>query len=159
MTETEFRLLCRDISRALGQAEPNSLGEHGHVEVDGVEIALFFDAQITPDLLFCYVDRGPVPEEMRTEMYGQLLTMNLLSGAKTNGVYSLDPTSGNAIFVVHFMNPDSLDAKQMAQAFRIYASQTNALRTMLEEPDAASGQSDTASAGTPARGASLVDLA
>jgi hypothetical protein len=159
MTETEFSILCRDISRALGQAGPESLAEHGHIEVDGVEIALFFDSQVTPDLLFCYVDMGPVPEEMRTEMYGQLLTMNLLSGAKTNGVYSLDPITGNAIFVVHFMNPASLDAKQMAQAFQIYASQTNALRAMLEEPDATSGQPDTISAGTTARGASLVDLA
>jgi hypothetical protein len=159
MTETEFKILCRNISRALDQDEPEYLSRHGHIEVDGVEIALFFDAQITPDLLFCYVDMGPVPEEMRTEMYGQLLTMNLLSGAKTNGVYSLDPTSGNAIFVVHFMNPDSLDAQQMAQAFHIYASQTNALRAMLEEEDATSGQPDTSSAGAPARGASLVDLA
>ena len=160
MTETEFRMLCRNISNALGHAEPESLAEHGCIEVEGVDIALFFDEQASADMLFCYVDMGPVPEAMRTEMYGQLLTMNLLSGAKTNGVYSLDPANGNAIFVVHFVHPESLDAVQMAEAFRIYATQTNALRAMLaEDPGAAPGQSGAASPGKRARGASHFDLA
>lgn len=161
MTEAEFRTLCRNISLALGQSAPDSLGEHGRIDVDGVDIALFFDEQVNPDMLFCYVDMGPVPETMRTEIYGQLLTMNLLSGAKTNGVYSLDPASGNAIFVVHFINPGTLDAGQLADAFRIYASQTNSLRVMLnEEPDTRPAASPGRAAAMPAgRGASMVDLA
>jgi hypothetical protein len=87
--------------------------------------------------------------------------MNLLSGAKTNGVYSLDPASGNAIFVVHFFNPEALDAMQLAEAFQVYATQTNSLRALLDDD----GQSDvdTASARTAGmatgRGASMVDLA
>ena len=161
MTETKFRTLCRNISLSLGHAEPDSLGEHGRIDVDGVDIALFFDEQVNPDMLFCYVDMGPVPETLRTEIYGQLLTMNLLSGDKTNGVYSLDPASGNAIFVVHFMNPETLDAAQMAEAFRIYATQTNSLRVMLsEDPDPATAASPRSATAMPAgRGASMVDLA
>ena len=157
MTETKFRTLCRTISLSLGQAEPDSLGEHGRIDVDGVDIALFFDEQVNPDMLFCYVDMGPIPELSRTEIYGQLLTMNLLSGAKTNGVYSLDPTSGNALFVVHFMHPETLDAAQLAEAFQVYATQTNSLRAMMDEgsePDGAAAPVQSAG-----RGASMVDLA
>jgi hypothetical protein len=161
MKETEFRSLCRSISRALQQPDAEALGEHGRIEIDGVDIALFFDEQVNPDMLFCYVDMGPVAEASRAEIYGQLLTMNLLSGAKTNGVYSLDPASGNAIFVVHFFNPEALDAMQLAEAFQVYATQTNSLRALLDDD----GQSDvdTASARTAGmatgRGASMVDLA
>ena len=161
MKETEFRSLCRDISRALQQPDIDSLGEHGRTAVDGVDIALFFDAQVNPDMLFCYVDMGPIAEACRTEVYGQLLTMNLLSGAKTNGVYSLDPASGNALFIVHFMNPEALDAAQLAEAFQIYATQTNSLRAMLAEdgqPDPVSTKVDAAGM-TVGRGASMVNLA
>ena len=109
-------------------------------------------------MLFCYVDMGPVPDAMRTEMYGQLLTMNLLSGAKTNGVYSLDPASGNAIFVVHFMNPEQLNPGHMAQAFSVYASQTISLRAMLE-PVPGAPHAPAASHAATGRSASMVDLA
>jgi hypothetical protein len=161
MKETEFRSLCRNISHALQQPDADSLGEHGRIAIDGVDIALFFDEQVNPDMLFCYVDMGPVAAASRTEIYGQLLTMNLLSGAKTNGVYSLDPASGNALFVVHFMNPETLDAAQLAEAFRIYATQTNSLRAMLAEdgqpePDAGEAEAAGMAAG---RGVSMVNLA
>jgi len=157
MKETEYRSLCREVSSALQQPDIESLGEDGHIEIDGVDIALFFDEDVNPDMLFCYVDMGPVPEAARTEIYGQLLTMNLLSGAKTNGVYSLDPTSGNALFVVHFMQPETLDAAQLAEAFQIYATQTNSLRMMLDE--GTRSEPDEAPAPAAGRGASMVDLA
>jgi hypothetical protein len=155
--ETQFKSLCRNVSRALRLPDAESLDEHGHLTVDGVDIALFFDEQVDPDMLFCYVDMGPVAEPLRTEIYGQLLTMNLLSGAKTNGVYSLDPASGNVLFVVHFMHPEKLDAAQLAEALQVYATQTNSLRAMLDadgEPDAHAAEVQPAG-----RGASLVDLA
>ena len=161
MQEAEFNKLCRNICRALRQPDAESSGNHARIEIDGVDIALFFDEQVNPDMLFCYVDMGPVAEVSRTEIYGQLLTMNLLSGAKTNGVYSLDPASGNAIFVVHFMNPESLDATQLAEAFKVYATQTNSLRSLLAEEggaDTDAGISPAASVAT-ARGASMVNLA
>jgi hypothetical protein len=161
LKETEFRNLCRNISRALQQPDADALGEHGRIAIDGVDIALFFDEQVNPDMLFCYVDMGPVSAASRTEVYGQLLTMNLLSGAKTNGVYSLDPASGNALFVVHFMNPETLDAAQLAEAFRIYATQTNSLRAMLAEdgqPEPDAGEAEAVGMAAR-RGASMVNLA
>ena len=161
MQEAEFNKLCRNICRALRQPDAESSGNHARIEIDGVDIALFFDEQVNPDMLFCYVDMGPVPEASRTAIYEQLLTMNLLSGAKTNGVYSLDPASGNAIFVVHFMNPDALDAAQLAEAFKVYASQTNSLRALLaeEEPPETDAASAQAARMAPGRDASMIDLA
>ena len=160
MKEKEFKALCRKVCMALGHPAPDTLGDHGRITIDGVEIALFFDEQVNPDMLFCYVDMGPVPEAMRTDMYAQLLTMNLLSGAKTNGVYSLDPNSGNAIFVVHFMQPEKLDTQMLAQAFTVYATQTNSLRAMLHDdaPEAAASAA-AASPAAPGRAASMIDLA
>ncbi|WP_194715383.1 CesT family type III secretion system chaperone [Noviherbaspirillum soli] len=160
MKEKEFKALCRKVCASLDYPTPDALGDHGRITIDGVEIALFFDEQVNPDMLFCYVDMGPVPEAMRTDMYAQLLTMNLLSGAKTNGVYSLDPTSGNAIFVVHFMQPEKLDPQLLAQAFTVYANQTNSLREMLRD-DAPEAAPSAVKAGPAASGraASMIDLA
>jgi hypothetical protein len=157
MTETEFRSLCRKISGALQQPDVESLGEQGHIEIDGVDITLFFDELVDPDILFCYVDMGPVAAVSRAGVYEQLLTMNLLSGARTNGVYALDPGRGNALFVVHFMQPERLDAAQLADAFKVYATQTNNFRAMLapdgeDDPDAVAARSAD-------RGASVVNLA
>ena len=160
MKDKEFKALCRKVCMALNHPTPETLGEHGRITIDGVEIALFFDEQVNPDMLFCYVDMGPIPEAMRAEMYAQLLTMNLLSGAKTNGVYSLDPASGNAIFVVHFMQPEKLDTQQLAQAFTVYATQTNSLRAMLHDdaPEATASAVTTGPA-TSGRAASMINLA
>jgi hypothetical protein len=133
MTEIEFKSLCRDLSRELGQADCEALGERGRIQIDGVDIALFFDEQDSPDLLYCYVDMGPIPEASRLLAWEQLLVMNLLSGAKTNGVYSLDPASGNGLFVVHFMLPERLEADMLAAAFRVYARQVSAFRAALDE--------------------------
>lgn len=161
MKETEFRRLCHRVCVALQLLDADALGAHGRVEIDGVDIALFFDELVNPDMLFCYVDMGPVAEGSRMEIYGQLLTMNLLSGAKTNGVYSLDPASGNAIFVVHFMNPETLDAAQLAEAFQVYATQTNSLRALLADdaPDEPGTGTLRAAGMAAGRNASMVDLA
>jgi hypothetical protein len=160
MKEKEFKALCRRVCMALNHPTPDDLGDHGRITIDGVEIALFFDEQVNPDMLFCYVDMGPIPEAMRTDMYAQLLTMNLLSGAKTNGVYSLDPNSGNAIFVVHFMQPEKLDTQLLAQAFTVYATQTNTLRAMLQDDEPkASASAMATGAAAHSRAASMIDLA
>lgn len=160
MKEMEFKALCRKVCLALNHPAPDELGDRGRITVDGVEIALFFDELVNPDMLFCYVDMGAIPETMRTDMYAQLLTMNLLSGAKTNGVYSLDPASGNAIFVVHFMQPEKLDTQLLAQAFTVYAAQTNNLRAMLqEEGSKVSANPTTTGAAAHYGAASIIDLA
>jgi hypothetical protein len=133
MTEIEFKNLCRQLSQSLGQTDCEALGESGRIQVDGIDIALFFDEQDSPDMLYCYVDMGPIAEELRLAAWEQLLVMNLLSGAKTNGVYSLDPATGHGLFVVHFMLPEKIDPETLAAAFRIYAQQASAFQASLQD--------------------------
>lgn len=142
MNEAEFIKLCRDVSQALGRPDVEALGQQGRMEIDGIDIALFFEEKEMPDLLFCYVDMGPIPDASRLMAFEQLLVMNLLSGAKTNGVYTLDPASGHALFVVHFMHPEHMEAELLATAFRVYARQAAAFRKMLT--DSAEPEDDSA---------------
>jgi hypothetical protein len=128
MTDTEFMQLCRDIGQVLQPDNPDVLCEEGSIEIDGVNIALFFEADSDADLLCCYIDLGEINQADRAEAYRALLTLNLLSGSKTTGVYSLDPESGNAIFILQLSAPDELDASLMAELFRLHAAQATGMR-------------------------------
>ncbi|MGV3655410.1 MAG: hypothetical protein ACO1N5_14470 [Noviherbaspirillum sp.] len=140
MTDIEFMQLCRDIGQVLQPDRPTILCDEGEIKIDGVNVALFFDAENAPDLVCCYVDLGEICQENRAEAYQALLTMNLLSGTKTTGVYSIDPESGNAIFIVQFPDPADLDGALRAELFRLYAAQAAGMRGAIlagEAPDPA----------------------
>jgi hypothetical protein len=156
MTETQFRDLCRNASLALQAPSADALGEYGQIEVDGVDIGLFFDEEETPDMMFCYVDLGEVADTNRADIYENLLTLNLLSGSKTTGVYALDPASGNAIFVVHFYDPEEMEGNVLAEALRFYATQANSMRATLLKKSGSDAR--FAVTGSEA-GVSMVDLA
>ena len=61
------------------------------------------------------------------------------------------------------MQPETLDAAQLAEAFKVYATQTNSLRSLLAEEAEPKPGTDTGtirpSSMTAGRGASMVDLA
>jgi hypothetical protein len=99
----------------------------------------FHDSGLEADRLFCYVDLGPITEDLRLSVYERLLTLNLLSGTKTSGVYTIDPASGNAIFCVHLMHPERLDGTELAGLLQTYIHQALELhRTLLHNTDTAS---------------------
>jgi hypothetical protein len=131
MTETQFLQLCRDTSVALGEADADVLGRTGEIRIDDIPIGLYFDEKKSPYTIFCYVDIGEIDQSLRPHVHEQLLTRNLLSGVKTNGVYALDPLTGNALFVVHLHDPEELPAAELARALRLYAMQANSLRRDL----------------------------
>lgn len=134
MNYHDYRELCRSASMALGLPDPENLATQGCLDIEGVRIALFFDEEILTDRLFCYVDLGPVPTEARERILERLLMLNLLSGTKTSGVYSVDPASGNAIFCVHLMNPERLSGDDLAGLLRSYADRaTNLQRTVMRD--------------------------
>ena len=137
MNTTQFQDLCRDTSRLLGVEAIDALAEEGHIEVDGVGMSLIFDEEEATDRLFCYVDVGPINQQNRVDVYDNLLTLNLLSGSKTSGVYALDPLSGHAIFAVHLMQPDRLQGRHLAEAFHHYAQRSLRLRDSLLQEAAA----------------------
>ncbi len=114
MSFYQYKELCRATSASLNLDDLEQLGNEGFLEKDGIRVALFFDEEIVADRLFCYVDLGPIEEEFRLLAYERLLTLNLLSGTKTSGVYTIDPASGNAIFCIHLMHPEHLDGDVLA---------------------------------------------
>ncbi|MGI4849086.1 MAG: CesT family type III secretion system chaperone [Janthinobacterium lividum] len=131
MTDAQFKALCERAGRELDEKQCASLVQFGQVDIDGVTIGLFLDEQESPDILFCYVDLGAVEHERRAHVFENLLTLNLLSGTKTTGVYAIDPASGNALFIVHLYEPETLEGKVLAEALRTYADQAKALRQGL----------------------------
>ncbi len=136
MDHQGFLSLCRDVSLLLELPDPDRLGNEGYLEHEGIRLALFHDPDIIDDRLFCYVDIGPVNEASRPRIFERLLTLNLLSGSKTSGVYALDPGSGNVIFCVHIMQPDRLDAQQLADMLRAYVERAlNLQHSVLQDVD------------------------
>jgi hypothetical protein len=101
MNHSQFLDLCRDISTELNLEDLDELGFSNYLEIDDIPMAFIFDEHSNPDRIFCYVDHGPIEDSQRLDIYDNLLTLNLLSGTKTNGIYALDPTSGHVLFVIH----------------------------------------------------------
>lgn len=136
MDHQGFVGLCRDVSLLLELPDPDKLGNEGILEHEGIRLALYHDPEIIDDRLFCYVDIGPVNESSRQRIFERLLMLNLLSGSKTSGVYAIDPGSGNVIFCVHIMQPDRLDAAQLADMLRAYVERAlNLQHTVLQDFD------------------------
>ncbi len=135
MNFENYRELCRDASIALSLPDPDRLANEGLLVKDGVAMSLFHDDEFVSDRLFCYVDLGPVEEAVRTRFFERLLMLNLLSGSKTSGVYTLDPASGNAIFCVHIMQPERLDGKQLAAMLDAYAGRARQMQQMTIADD------------------------
>lgn len=134
MSFQQYLDLCRSASVALQLDDLDRLGNEGYLEKDGIRVALFFDEEIVSDRLFCYVDLGPIAEDVRTKVFERLLTLNLLSGTKTSGVYTIDPASGNAIFCVHLMNPERIEGGELADMLSAYVSRAVELqRTLLRD--------------------------
>lgn len=136
MNFQRYRELCRATSVALELEDLERLGNEGFLEKDGIRVALFFDEEIVSDRLFCYVDLGPIAEEVRAKAFERLLTLNLLSGTKTSGVYTIDPASGNAIFCVHLMNPERIEGDELAEMLNAYVARAVELqRSVLRDAE------------------------
>lgn len=131
MNHAQFLELCRDISTVLNLENLDELGFSNYLEIDDIPIAFIFDEHSAPDRIFCYVDLGPIEESQRLDIYDNLLTLNLLSGTKTNGIYALDPTSGHVLFVIHIVDLDHIDAEIISNDLRSYSARAINLQNNL----------------------------
>lgn len=134
MDQEDFRKLCREASVQLGSEDPDALGETNLVEVDGVRIGLFFDADLAPDRILCYVDVGKLPVVEREEIMERILAINLLTATKTAGVYGLDQQTDSLIFVQHFLFPELMSGEVLAGILKGYGAHANSLRQNLLDP-------------------------
>jgi len=131
MNFQQYKELCRSASLHLGLKDPDMLASQGYMEKDGVRLALFFDDEIVSDRLICYVDLGPIADDLKTKVFERLLTLNLLSGTKTSGVYTIDPSSGNAVFCIHLMNPHTIEGDELAEMLDAYIRRAIELQKTL----------------------------
>ena len=131
MNHLQFLELCRDISAELHCDDLDELGFSNYIEIDDIPIAFIFDEHSNPDRIFCYVDLGPVNESQRLDIYDNLLTLNLLSGVKTNGIYALDPTSGHVLFVIHIVDLEKCNTIDIANDLRSYSARAIKLQKNL----------------------------
>lgn len=133
MDDASFQRLCRDTCIELNQPDINALATHQQITIDGVEIGVFFDSLDIKDRIVCYIDIGDIPDLDREEILERILAINLLSGAKTSGVYGLDRSSDRVIFVQHLLYPDLLTGAILAGILRGYAEHAKtAQRTFLD---------------------------
>jgi len=133
MDQTAFEQLCRDTCFALNEPDINALQSRHQIAVDGVDIAVFFDAINVEDRIACYIDIGEVPHIDREEILERILAINLLSGTKTSGVYGLDRIRDKIIFVQHFLYPDLLTGEIFAEILLGYSAHAkNARNTFLD---------------------------
>ncbi len=139
MNLADFQQLCRETCIALNYPDSDALGTTNEITLHGVKIGLFFDDLEMNDRLVCYVDIGELPTIDREEILSRMLAINLLTGTKVSGVYGLDPQRNCIVFMQHFLYPDMLTGKELAQILDGYAkhakeAQKTIMNSSREEP-------------------------
>lgn len=134
MDQEGFRELCRATSLALQVDNTEKLFSSGQIDIDEIAFGIYFEPDIAPDRLLCYIDLGPIPAEGREDIFSRLLKLNVISGAKTAGVYSLTDDAENALFIQHFMYPELLSGEQFALILKSYAFHAKTLQMTVLNP-------------------------
>jgi hypothetical protein len=129
-----FSALCRATSLALQVEDTEKLFSAGEIDIDDIAFGIFFEPDIAPDRILCYIDLGAIPDEGRDDIFSRLLSLNVISGTKTSGVYGIDKDGENALFVQHFMYPELLSGEQFALILKSYAFHAKTLQTTILNP-------------------------
>lgn len=134
MDQASFLNLCRSTSIALGCADPDALGNAHIIDIDGTRIALFFDEDLAPDRIVCYIDVGKLPASGREAVLERILAINLLSATKTAGIYGLDQNTNSLIFIQHFLYPELMTGEDLADILQGYSAHAASLKQNLLDP-------------------------
>jgi hypothetical protein len=126
-----FEKLCHATCLELKLENPHQLRDHGCLHLDGVDIGLFFDENLDPEWVSCYVDLGHIAEEKRQDIYEHLLTMNVVSGTPERGVFAVDPVTRNALLLSRLRPPATEAAAALARTVRQYVDATLTMREGL----------------------------
>jgi len=135
MNSSLFLKLCHATSVALGCADKDALGNSHTINVDGVNMALFFEEHFAPDHILCYIDVGQLPAFRREEILERILAINLLTATKTSGVYGLDQARDSLIFVQHFISPELLSGEKLAKILSSYSVHSISIKQNLLDPN------------------------
>lgn len=131
MDQQQYSELCRSTCLALEIADTECLTNEGFLLIGDIRIQMMFDDVFSNDCILCITDIGEIPPYLKEKIFESLLTLNFLTGGKTTGVYAIDPISQRASFVVTLINPDSLNASDLADLLRCYANRSLQLQKTL----------------------------
>lgn len=134
MDQTYFTTLCRSASIALSCKDADALGNTNSITVNGVRIGLFFNEDMAPDRIVCYIDIGKLPVINREDILERVLALNLLTATKTAGVYGLDQSTDSLIFIQHFMYPELMTGDVLADILQGYSAHAISLKDNLLDP-------------------------
>ena len=134
MDQEGFRELCRATSLAFQINDTEKLFNSGQIDIDDIALGIYFEPEIAPDRILCYIDLGSIPAGGREDIFSRLLKLNVISGTKTAGVYGLTDEGENALFIQHFMYPDLLSGEQFALILKSYAFHAKTLQVTVLDP-------------------------
>ncbi len=137
MDANGFKNLCRLVAARIPNADSKISENVFELSIDGVEISIFFNPLIASDRIDCYVDIGKAPDQGREEVFSRLLSMNLLSGTKTSGVYGFDLESKKIIFSQQIIYPDLMDPEELATILAEYSAHAKSLKQIFLDPQCA----------------------
>ncbi len=138
MDANGFKNLCQFVAARIPNADTKISENAFELSINGVEISLFFNPLITSDRIDCYVDIGNAPDHGREEVFSRLLSMNLLSGTKTSGVYGFDLESEKIIFSQQIIYPDLMDPDELATLLAEYGAHAKSLQQVFLNPQSTS---------------------
>ncbi len=131
-----FMDFCRAIAARIPNAATKISEGAFELNINDIDISLFFSPLIASDRIHCYVDIGKAPTDKRADIFSRLLSMNLLSSTKTSGVYGFDMESEKIIFVQQIIYPDLMGPDDLALLLDEYSIQAKSLMQIFSDPKA-----------------------
>jgi hypothetical protein len=117
-----YRQLIDQFCALTGLDDPDDIAEGKSFNVDEVECAVIYQDQISPELVYCYIDFGLPPGNLLIEVYDQLLQANYLQFASTKSTFSLSPHTGHVI-LVSVVQLQEATAELLTDQFSYHAQQ------------------------------------
>lgn len=108
MSNDTYRRIIGELSDFMAVADREALFETQHMNVGDTTVALTFDPQTAPDMLFVYIDLGPIPGSMRPRVLEGMLRANLRPDSDAVGHFGVHGMTGHAVWHLRLRSLDSL---------------------------------------------------
>lgn len=137
MDSFDFERLCRATSEALQLTDVGVLFQLGQVELDGVAIGIFHDADVD-DVIHCYVDLGKVEAQEREAVFQRALVLNLSLDGVHGESLGFDEDANKLVLRSRIAVDPVPSGEQMAIWFRDYSTFARAFhgQEVTHEPQA-----------------------
>lgn len=129
MSDDTYRRIIGELSDFMAVADPDTLIETQHMNVGDTTVALTYNAKTAPDVLFVYIDLGPIPAAMRQRVLEGMLRANLRPDADAVGHFGVHGMTGHSFWHLRLRSLDSLHGADLGA---LIAQQIEGLRGWME---------------------------